>query len=255
MNGKIIVVTHKEYDMPEDSIYFPICVGVGIPKLSHKFQPDNTGINISDKNCTYCELTAIFWAWKNLPPEVEYIGVTHYRRHFSIDKRAATLDHVVSGKQLEDLFAKYGDDTIITTPFRHYFESIEDHYIHSLKGYEEIHKKDIMRLKAAIHKCTPEYDETTKKVLTGNTAHMLNMFIMRRDIYNNYCNWPFPIIDTVVEMSNDREDQKRYAGALSEFCLDIWVRTNNMTIKELYLLETEKTSCLKKAIEYIKRKI
>lgn len=27
MKSKIIVVTHKDYEMPKDSVYFPICVG------------------------------------------------------------------------------------------------------------------------------------------------------------------------------------------------------------------------------------
>ena len=48
MNGKIIVVTHKDYEMPKDDIYFPVCVGTGIPSLCSKFQPDNTGDNISN---------------------------------------------------------------------------------------------------------------------------------------------------------------------------------------------------------------
>lgn len=93
MNGKIIVVTHKDYEMPKDSIYFPVCVGVGIPALSDKFQPDNVGENISEKNNTYCELTAIYWAWKNFPQNIDYVGVAHYRRHFSTVKHAEVIDN------------------------------------------------------------------------------------------------------------------------------------------------------------------
>ena len=63
MRAKIIVVTHKDYDMPHDPIYLPVCVGDSCAHLSHKFQPDNTGENISHLNKTYCELTAIYWAW------------------------------------------------------------------------------------------------------------------------------------------------------------------------------------------------
>ena len=59
MNNKIIVVTHKDYQMPDDSLYMPVCVGTGLKTLSDKFQPDNKGENISKKNSTYCELTAI----------------------------------------------------------------------------------------------------------------------------------------------------------------------------------------------------
>ena len=78
LKGKIIVVTHKDYDMPAGDVYLPVCVGTGIPTLSGKFQPDNTGEHISGLNRTYCELTAIYWAWKNLDLKaLDYVGVAH----------------------------------------------------------------------------------------------------------------------------------------------------------------------------------
>lgn len=253
MSEKIIVVTHKDYQMPNDNLYMPICVGTGLKTLSNKFQPDNTGINISEKNRTYCELTAIYWAWKNI--DAYRIGVAHYRRHFTLSKGAKTIDKALTGEQLNELVKRYGVDAIFATPARFYVESIENHYIHSLKGYEEVHTKDIDRLKKAIHKCDPSYDESAKKVLGGNSAHMLNMFIASKENFNAYCAWLFHIIDSVVAMSTDREDQRRYAGALSEFCLDIWTQKNGVKIVEIPLLETEKASLYARIKGYIKRKL
>jgi hypothetical protein len=83
---------------------------------------------------------------------------------------------------------------------------------------------------------------------------MLNMFIMRSEDFGAYCKWLFPVIDTVVSMSGDREDQRRYAGALSEFCLDIWLTQRRCPVKEMKLLETEKPSFFKKALNAIKRR-
>ena len=91
MNIKIIVATHKKYWMPSDPVYFPIHVGaegkkdpMGHP-LDLGYIKDNTGENISDKNKNYCELTGLYWAWKNL--NADYIGLAHYRRHFTVKNK------------------------------------------------------------------------------------------------------------------------------------------------------------------------
>ena len=68
-NIKILVALHKSYKLPADDIYYPIQVGgKQIPNLKNALS-DNTGENISSKNNSYCELTALFWAWKNLDDE------------------------------------------------------------------------------------------------------------------------------------------------------------------------------------------
>ena len=84
---KILVASHKEYRMPDDSIYLPLHVGAE-GKVDADGQPldlgwtkDNTGDNISRLNPGFCELTGLYWAWKNL--KADYIGLVHYRRHFS----------------------------------------------------------------------------------------------------------------------------------------------------------------------------
>ena len=255
MNGRIIVVTHKNYKMPEESIYFPVCVGNDIVALKSKYQPDNTGNNISEKNHTYCELTAIYWAWKNLNlDEFDYIGVAHYRRHFSIKKNAKSLEFALKKQELESVFQKSNSETVITTPKRRYFSSIENHYIYSKKGFDKQHKADIENLKRATIELSPEYEEDLNDVLKSNQAHMLNMFIMPTNLFSDYCSWLFPIIDRVVYLSKDRINQNRYAGALSEFMLDVWLIHNGIKVTELELLETEKASLLGKVIGVVKRK-
>ena len=82
---KIIIATHKQYFMPSDDMYLPLHVGkLGKEELG--YQGDDTGDNISAKNPNYCELTGLYWAWKNLPND--YLGLIHYRRFFSVKNRA-----------------------------------------------------------------------------------------------------------------------------------------------------------------------
>lgn len=76
----MIVAAHKAYRMPEDPMYLPLHVGKAGKSLELGFQGDDTGDNISEKNPEYCELTGLYWAWKNL--DADYIGLSHYRRYF-----------------------------------------------------------------------------------------------------------------------------------------------------------------------------
>ena len=83
---KIIIATHKKYKMPEDGMYIPLHVGAALSTEDFGFEKDNTGENISELNKGFCELTGLYWAWKNL--DTDYIGLAHYRRHFSKNKKA-----------------------------------------------------------------------------------------------------------------------------------------------------------------------
>jgi hypothetical protein len=65
MNIKIVVAMHKKYKVPKDDIYLPLHVGAE-GKEDIGFTGDNTGENISIKNPFWCELTGLYWAWKNL---------------------------------------------------------------------------------------------------------------------------------------------------------------------------------------------
>ena len=108
MDIKILVAAHKTYWMPSDDVYLPIQVGAEGKNLIG-YTPDNTGDNISAKNPHFCELTGLYWAWKNLT--CDYIGLCHYRRYFGhtvhakelYKKRAAIL----SREEYEKLLQEY----------------------------------------------------------------------------------------------------------------------------------------------------
>lgn len=64
------------------------------------YQKDNTGENISNKNAAYCELTGLYWAWKNL--DTDYTGLAHYRRHFG-KKTKAPFEGVLTYNELRPM--------------------------------------------------------------------------------------------------------------------------------------------------------
>ena len=87
--SKIIVCAHKKDFVMDNELYMPLQVGKAIAKVDLGFQGDDTGDNISAKNPNYCELTGLYWAWKNL--DADYIGLAHYRRHFKGKKKSDNI--------------------------------------------------------------------------------------------------------------------------------------------------------------------
>ena len=96
MQIKILSATHKRYPMPEDEMYIPLqvnCYANGHfgdeveagGSVLGRYCYDDTGDNISCKNPYYCELTALYWGWKNL--DCDYLGLVHYRRYLVGDKK------------------------------------------------------------------------------------------------------------------------------------------------------------------------
>ena len=113
---KILVAYHKDDIFPLEDVYFPIHVGKSISSIDLGIQGDDDGENISNKNPFYCELTAIYWAWKNI--KADYYGLCHYRRYisFSSNKYSSSLSEHDNGcvpeKYLdgENVIEKYGLD-------------------------------------------------------------------------------------------------------------------------------------------------
>ena len=107
---KIIVATHKKYEMPQDAMYLPLHVGAE-GKTDQNGNPLDLGIKkiiqektFQTKNAAYCELTGLYWAWKNL--DTDYTGLAHYRRHFG-KKTKAPFEGVLTYNELRPMLEKY----------------------------------------------------------------------------------------------------------------------------------------------------
>ena len=170
----VIVATHKKYQMPTDKSYLPIQVG-SEGKKSIGYTPDNTGDNISNKNSNYCELTGLYWAYKNL--DCDYIGLSHYRRYFkgsnnSIDR----FENILSTPEIENLLQS--TDIILPRKQNYYIETLYSHYSHTLK------EEDLIQTRKVIKDLYPDYLSSFDEVMRRKSAHMFNMFIMKKDTFN-----------------------------------------------------------------------
>lgn len=253
-NIKIIVATHKKYHMPNDEIYLPIHVGAEGKVEDLGYQKDNTGDNISSLNAGFCELTGLYWGWKNL--DIDYIGLVHYRRHFAVKKNHDIWKEVLTYSDLQPLL----NNTKIFLPKkrRYFIETLESHYAHThyIEHLDETRK--------VIAEKYPDYLNSYDKVLKQRSGYMFNMMIMQKELLDKYCSWLFEILFELKErinVSGLSAFQSRFYGRISEIIFNVWLDYNknvgiisNSEIKELRCIHMEKINWRKKGIAFLKAK-
>lgn len=234
--------------MPSSNFYVPIQVGAAIsPTLN--FTKDNTGDNISDKNPLFCELTALYWAWKN--SSADYIGLVHYRRHFSGNNHFIKVKNkkVLDPEKLQNTLK---NSDLILPRKRHYFiMNLYDHYAKTMREEHLIATEKIIT-----NQC-PEYLPEFQKLKTHTSMHAFNMFVMKRELLDQYCSWLFPILfalEKEIDVANYTSFEKRYIGRISERLLDVWINTNHLPYTELRAINIEPTNWLKKGSGFLAAK-
>lgn len=234
---KILVCCHKKDIMMAKEPYMPIQVGKVLhPDLDLAVQGDNIGENISEKNPCYCELTGLYWAWKNLEG-VDYIGLCHYRRYFDFYKQVPSF--------LPNYFEK-------TESFRDYDFSLSDKIMRALRAGKVVvpckqvqreslitqyclhHISDDLRiLRDVIEEHSEKrYIKAFNNVMYGNKYSPYNMFIMPWAIFSDYCDWLFDVLQKVenrTDISNYNPVQKRIFGYMSERLLNVYLSANDIS--------------------------
>lgn len=226
MNIKILIATHRKYHMPMDNMYIPVRVGSALADNDFGYQRDDQGDNISKHNPYLAELTALYWGWKNL--DADFIGLAHYRRHFSSSKSNWKFERVLSSRDAEKLCEKY--DVILPKKRHYYIETLASHYGH-------VHDIEHLELTREILKGKyPEYVEAFDKVMKRTSGHMFNMCIMKRDVLNSYCTWLFDILfalEKEIDGSNLSAFDKRLYARVGELLMDVWLEHNNINYKDI----------------------
>ncbi len=259
---RILVASHKPYRMPEDPMYLPLCVGAA---LGHQIVPcgadpesrcarDDTGDNISELNASFCELTGLYWAWKNLP--ADYLGLAHYRRYLGLKRTRDPLDGILTRGQLMRLLA--GKTILVPKKRRYYIETLYSHYAHT---HEEEHLKICREILAEKNpKFLPAFD----RVMRRRWGYMFNLMILRRDLADDYCSWLFPILFSLyerVDRTGMSEFDLRFCGRIGEILFNVWLEcrledgtVRDGEIRELPCICTEKTDWPKKLLAFFKAK-
>lgn len=188
-------------------------------RLSNNVLTDNTGENISIRNRQFCELTVLYWIWKNAKDDI--IGLAHYRRHFILPKN-----------WVERMDA-YGIDIILPVPL-YVAPSLEKNY----KSRHDPSDWDYMM------QCLEQDDklryQNAEICFNSNLYSPCNMFIMRKEVLKDLCVWLFPILFRTAEHGGQKEDPylNRYPGFLSERLITFFVQENSKKYRVVYADKT-----------------
>lgn len=243
-NIKILTCIHKDDIYLKDKDYLPIHVGKAMSNIDLGIQGDDTGDNISAKNPNYCELTAMYWAWKNLK-DVDYIGLCHYRRYFDFHKQCRkgfpftvfpTNEYKDKDISIPDKIIKGLEKGYAIVPEKiHYNLSLYDNYCcchisDDIRTLEEIIKE----------KGNEKYIYAFDKIMhRTNELIPCNMFILRWKDFDKYCTWLFDILSEVekkIDIEHYSNYQKRIFGFMGERLFNVFLCAENIKLQKYPLI-------------------
>ena len=222
----IYIATHKKFNG-----FCALQVGAE-GKEKYGYLRDNIGNHISGKNANYCELTGLYWIWKNT--DDSYKGLVHYRRYFGRNNLSNKISDICSYEYLLNCLKSVD----IVLPYVEYFKqnAKEEILLHCCT--EEIFDK----LRQIIETKYPDYIETYDRYFNENKASLFNMLFCKREIFDAYCEWLFSILfvlEKQVDLAKLNTYQQRLYGFLSERLLNVWVIKNKLVVKHLPVIHME----------------
>lgn len=247
MKIKVMIAAHKRYELPEDAVYLPMQVGAaGKESMCPRWQRDDAGENISEKNPSFCELTGHYWMWKHV--EADVYGLCHYRRYFAARRAGPRRSRILCGAEMEKKLR--GVDAVVPRK-RHYFvETRQSQYAHAH------HAADLACAEAVLREKYPDYLPDWQYMLSTRSGHIFNMFIMRREWFMAYSAWLFDVLFAVeARLDISAYDDKRVFGYLAERLLDVWLRHNGLRVRECPVVNLENQHWGQKALRFLQRKL
>jgi hypothetical protein len=190
-NLDIFVFTHKTPKIvPNNEAFKLVCLeddAKNVVTDKEKIICYKHNENIFDLEHAYSEGTRMHYIWKNVPLK-KYVGTAHYRRYFKFMENIPNLD---------DLFETY--DAILPS-FYLGWPSIKSQYNNSHNVEDLENMMEIIK----IH--YPEYYDIAIKTMDNNDFKPCNIFIMKSEMFNEYCKFIFGVFDKFNEKYGFKKD-------------------------------------------------
>lgn len=234
---KILVGYHKPAYLLKDEVLTPIHLGRALAMSASKdgvlsaedYQwlldnmiGDDTGNNISKENRKFCELTALYWAWKNYDKlgNPDYIGFMQYRRHliFDDDFEASGLEKSwgcycfdaadeeycrrlkLSGKEIAAYIKAHPAD-ILTTREVVFEQTVAAHYAKTLSF---LNPKDLETCIEKTGEIFPDDAIVARHYMKSKKHYWYHCFVMKKEVFFEYCRWLFAILQATEKEINYR---------------------------------------------------
>ena len=142
-------------------------------------------------------------------------------------------------------------EIIVPTKRKYYIETVYSHYEHTMR------EGQLDATRKIIAESTPEYLDAFDVQMDRNSAHLFNMFIMRKDLLDEYCSWMFPIVGELtkrIDSSDYTPFELRYPGRISEILLDVWLNTKRYPYAEMPIVSPEPVNWMKKGTGFLMAK-
>lgn len=225
MNTRICICTHKPYTFPAEPSYVPLETGaVSRPDFGPSYLKDDQGENISARNPYYSELTGMYWIWKHVDADIK--GLCHYRRYFMDG------EDILGGNAAEALLRDH--DIILPATQLVDAPSVRAHYT------ARHHGADFETLREVIRDICPAFLFEFDVCAASRAISECNMLIARREVFDGYCAWLFPILfeaEKRIDCSGYDPYQKRVFGFLSERLMRVYVMHMGLRVCETDIRE------------------
>ncbi len=245
---KIGVACHKPSVLPKNSLFMPIQVGAAKAfRRMEGMEHDDIGDNISDKNSSYCELTAQYWLWKN--QEADYYGLCHYRRFLCFaDVKDAKLNerYMIDAYAIDDYNLKrFGleneeemrkvieeNDLVVGR-----LQKVENLYTprgnkKTALGHWLAHDRALINVKnldkmlEILEEVSPEVGKDAREYLDGTEFLGFNCFVMKKEFFDEVCTIEFEVLkklEQYVDASNYCQQLSRVYGFMGEIICSSYI--------------------------------
>lgn len=259
---QVLVAYHRQAKVIGDEVYRPILAGAAVTAekskdgrlfLDEKFLSavpfrDDVGDNISRQNRFVNEMSAVYWGWRHLTElgEPDFVGLAHYRRFFITDPElqpsrprwfaGAEAYLYEDGKDFSAAISSDRMSEILTSadgivpclytpthdPFGHPVRSSRDCFLGSMRGGKgELYDA----MERFVLETRPDFATEVAAHRTETAHYFCNMFVMPRQLFEEYCGFIFPILERLVGLNSGETDVElmRAPGFLAEYLTSIFI--------------------------------